>query len=82
MSLARKLLAGEIQSDPQMFEAVAAVYAANGDFRGAVAQQRAAMRKARDLGWNTRVMDQRLGDYRGGRAWQGELFAPAPAGVP
>jgi hypothetical protein len=23
-----------------------------------------------------------LGDYRGGRTWQGELFAPAPAGVP
>ena len=82
MSLARRLLAGEIRSDPQMFETVAAVYAANGDFRGAVTQQQSAIRQAHNLGWNTRAMDERLAAYRGGRTWQGDLFALLPAGVP
>jgi len=80
LGVAMKLAAGEIQSDPQMFEAVAAAYAANGDFRQASAQQQIAVRKARSLGWNTRVMAQRLSAYRGGRPWRGDLFALPPAG--
>ena len=82
LSAARALLAGEIQSDPQMFEAVAAAYAANGDFPNAVAQQQLAIRKARSLGWNTRAMSERLGAYRGGKHWYGDLLALPPAGTP
>ena len=81
MSAARALLAGEIQSDPQMFEAVAAAYAANGDFPNAVAQQQLAIRKAHDLGWNTRAMSERLNAYRGGKHWYGDLLALPPAGT-
>ena len=76
LALAVKLLAGNIQSDPQMFEAVAAAYAANGDFRNAVAQQQVALRKAQNLGWDTHAMNDRLAAYRGGKSWQGELLAP------
>ena len=73
--VALKLAAGAIQSDPQMFEALAAAAAAGGDFAGAVSKQETAIRKARDLAWSTRAMEQRLASYKGGKAWQGELFA-------
>jgi hypothetical protein len=78
LSVAMKLAGGEIQSDPQMFEAVGAAYAANGDFRQASAQQQLAIRRARSLAWNTRVMAERLAAYRGGRPWRGDLFALPP----
>jgi hypothetical protein len=80
LAVAMKLSAGEIQSDPQMFEAVAAAYAANGDFHNAVAQQRVAIAKARRLAWNTRLMDERLAAYRSGKPWRGDLFAVPAAG--
>lgn len=44
-------------------------------FTGAVAQQETAIRKAHDLEWNTRAMEERLASYKGGRGWQGDLFA-------
>jgi TPR repeat protein len=78
LAVAMKLAAGEIQSDPQMFEAVGAAYAANGDFRQASAQQQLAIRKAQSLAWNTRVMAERLSAYRGGRPWRGDLLALPP----
>ncbi len=81
LAVAVKLAAGEIQSDPQMFEVVGAAYAASGDFRAASAQQRIALRKAQNLGWNTRLMTQRLAAYRGGRPWRGDLLTLPPAGV-
>ena len=74
-SVALKLAAGEIRSDPQMYEALAAADAANGDFQNAVAQQQRALHKAQSLGWDTRVMSERMAAYRAGRAWQGDLFA-------
>ena len=80
LAAAMKLAAGEIQSDPQMFEAVGAAYAANGDFRAASGQQQIAIRKARSLGWDTRVMTQRLAAYRDGRPWRGDVFALPPHG--
>lgn len=73
--VASRLAPGGIKSDPQMFEALAAAAAAGGDFAGAAAQQETAIRKARDLEWNTHAMEERLASYRGGRAWQGDLFA-------
>ncbi len=79
LEVALKLAAGEIQSDPQMFETVAAAYAANGDFRNAAAQQRIAIRKAEALAWNTRAMKERLTEYRAERPWRGNLLAWRPA---
>ena len=73
--VASRLARGDIQSDPQMFEALAAAAAAAGDFAGAVSQQETAIRKARDLAWNTHAMEQRLASYKGGKAWTGDLFA-------
>jgi TPR repeat protein len=80
LAVAMKLAAGEIQSDPQMFEAVGAAYAANGDFSQASAQQQIAIRKAQSLAWNTRLMTQRLTAYRDGKPWRGDLWALLPAG--
>jgi TPR repeat protein len=78
LRIANKLLAGEIQSDPQMFEAVAAAYAANKDFDLASAKQDIAVKKARTLGWNTRLMKERLSAYEQGHPWSGDLFALPP----
>ena len=76
---ARALSSGPIQSDPQMFEAVAAAQAANGDFAQAEAQQQAALTKAKALGWNTRFIEERLDSYRNKKTWYGDIFAgPAP----
>jgi TPR repeat protein len=75
LGLARELAAGEIRSDPQLFEAVAAAYAASGDFHNATAQQQLALQKARGLGWSTGAMSERLDAYRHDRAWRGDLFA-------
>ena len=75
LAIAMKLAAGDIQSDPQMFESVAAAYAANGDFHKAVAQQDVALLKANSLGWNTRAMSDRQSAYRHNEPWRGELFA-------
>jgi hypothetical protein len=80
LKLAQQLLAGEIQSDPQMFEVVATAYAVNKDFREASAQQRVAINKAHALGWNTGAMQQRLGAYRADHFWTGDLFASTAAG--
>ena len=78
LRIANKLLAGEIQSDPQMFEAVAAAYAANKDFDLASAKQDIAVKKARTLGWNTRLMKERLSAYEQRHPWSGDLFALPP----
>jgi hypothetical protein len=75
LELARRLAAFDITTDPQMYEAVAAAFAANGDFRNATAQQQLAVQKAYALGWNTHVMSEQLDAYRHDRAWRGELLA-------
>jgi uncharacterized protein len=75
LSVAHRLAAGPIQSDPQMFEVLAAAHAANGDYHDAVAQQERALEKAKTLGWNTTAMTARLAAYRNHQSWQGDLFA-------
>ena len=75
MTAANQLRAGDIQSDPQMFDVIAAAYAANGSFDAAVEQEEIAIRKAKALGWNTRLMKERLAAYRASHPWQGDLFA-------
>lgn len=74
--VALRLALGDLRSDPQMFEALAAAAAAGGDFAGAVSQQETAIRKARELAWDIHAMEGRLASYRSGKAWQGDLFAP------
>jgi len=73
--VAAKLSVGGFHADPQMFEVLAAAAAAGGDFASAVSQQELALRKAHDLAWHTRAMEERLASYKGGKAWQGELLA-------
>jgi len=73
--VAARLEQGDIQSDPQMFEVLAAAAAAAGDIDAAVDHQETAIHKARALGWDTRAMEQRLAAYKGGRPWQGDLLA-------
>jgi uncharacterized protein len=72
--LAARLAAGDVQSDPQLFEALAAAAAAGGDLAGAIDRQQTAIRKAHELGWNTRAMEQRLATYKDHMAWRGDLF--------
>ncbi|MBS0379356.1 MAG: SEL1-like repeat protein [Proteobacteria bacterium] len=79
---AEHLLSGEIQSDPQLFETVAAAYAANQRYDDAVAQQRVAVHKAQALGWSTAAMEERLASYRADRPWQGDLLAQGGALLP
>jgi uncharacterized protein len=73
--VALKLAEGDIQTDPQMFEVLALVHAANGQFRDAVSRQESAIARARSLGWDTRAMADRLNSYRAARPWNGDLFA-------
>lgn len=75
LELAKQLAAGAIRSDPQMYEVVAAAYAANGDFHNASAQQRLAVDKARILRWNVNTLTEQLDAYRHDRAWHGDLIA-------
>ena len=80
-SAANTLLhANEIQSDPQMFEAVAAAYAANHEYGNAIDAEREAIQKALALGWNTGVMQERLAAYHHDAPWLGDLYAAVPAG--
>jgi hypothetical protein len=81
LSAANSLVhANEIQSDPQMFEVVAAAYAANHEYGNAVDAQRQAIQKAATLGWNTAAMQERLAAYRHDAPWVGDLYAALPAG--
>jgi TPR repeat protein len=72
--------ANQIQSDPQLFEVVAAAYAANQDFGSAVGAQREAIQKALNLGWGTTLMQERLASYRHDAPWVGDLYAALPGG--
>jgi hypothetical protein len=76
---ARKLPQTTFESDPQVFEAIAAAYAVTGDFASAVDRQQLAIRRATELQWNTRMMEQRLAVYRLSKPWFGDLFAVAAA---
>jgi hypothetical protein len=75
LTLAQQLQGGDIQSDPEMFAAVAAAYASAGDFHSAVAQQRLAQQKALTLGWDTHALSAQLAAYRADRPWRGDVFA-------
>ncbi len=75
-SAAEALLhSNEIQSDPQMFEVVAAAYASSHEYGKAVDAQRDAIQKAQALGWDTATMQERLASYRREAPWVGDLYA-------
>jgi hypothetical protein len=81
LAVAKTLARDAVQSDPQMFEVVAAAYAANGDFSSAVSTQKQAVHKAKELAWNPSMMEARLAAYRSAQPWFGDLFS-APTGSP
>ena len=70
--------ANEIQSDPQMFEVLAAAYASSNEYGNAVEAQRKAIQKALSLGWTTSLMEERLATYRHDAPWVGDLYAAVP----
>jgi TonB family protein len=76
---AERLAAWGVEADPQMYEALAAAQAASGDFWKAGNNQWTAVKRAKELNWNTQLMDERLALYRKSHAWSGDLFAFAPA---
>ena len=82
LEVAKKLWSERIEADPQMFEAVAAAYAANHDTWEAVSKQKMAIKRATILGWNTRLMQERLAAYQQSRTWTGDLFVLPTEGTP
>jgi TonB family protein len=76
---AAKLMKSGVEADPQMYEAAAAADAASGDFWAAGNAQWTAVKRAREMHWNTKLMEERLALYRKSRPWTGELFAVEPA---
>jgi TPR repeat protein len=74
-AVAERLVKNPIESDPQLYEAAAAAYAANRDFWLARAKQELAIKKAVQLQWDTRQMQERLALYRKSEPWSGDLLA-------
>jgi TPR repeat protein len=72
---AAKLMQSGVEADPQMYEAAAAADAASGDFWAAGNAQWTAVKRARELHWQTRLLEERLALYRKSRPWTGDLFA-------
>jgi TPR repeat protein len=75
---AERLAAWGVEADPQMFEALAAAEAANGDYWKAGNNQWTAVKRGKELNWNTQLMEERLALYRKSRPWSGDLFALPP----
>ena len=78
-AVAAKLMKSGVDADPQMYEAVAAAAAATGAFSAAGNAQGTALKRAREMHWNTRLIEERLALYRTSRPWTGDLFEVDPA---
>lgn len=78
-SVADRLMRSSIESDPQMYEAAALAYAATGNFWEARAKQQLAIKKAQQLQWDTRQLQERLAAYQTSKPWTGDLFASESA---
>ena len=78
LAVARRLAKDEIQSDPQMFEVIAAANAANADFRAAASHEETAISRASALAWNTSRMAERLQAYQKSQPWYGDVFDLPP----
>ena len=81
-SAAERLAKHMLGVDPQEYEVGAAAAAAQGDFQRAARLQEKALREARELYWNTDVLEERFARYRDGRMWSGDLLALPPRATP
>ena len=77
-TVAERLVAWGVEADPQMYVALAAAEASSGDYWKAANTQWTAVKRAKELNWNTQAMEERLALYRKSHPWTGDLFAPAP----
>jgi TPR repeat protein len=73
LSLLNKL-DGEFDYDPLSFEIRAAALAAQGQYENAIAQQKRAVVKAKNTGWDGRIQRGRLELYEQGRFLEQELI--------
>jgi len=64
--------------DPHYTEVYAAALAANGRFLHAYRRQQRAITSAKELGWNTALMEERRAAYGAKKAWTGDLFRVPP----
>jgi uncharacterized protein len=64
-----------LDHDPAMHEALAAAFAAQGDFKSAMKCQTLALSRAMRLGWATSPQKQRLAGYAANKTFTGTLFA-------
>ncbi|HTE42215.1 MAG TPA: energy transducer TonB [Steroidobacteraceae bacterium] len=83
LSATKKLRDFTLNADPQVDEAIAAGYAINADFREATLWQERAVKKAKALYWNPRVVEARLTEYRNGKTvFDSDFFAVPAATTP
>jgi hypothetical protein len=61
------------QGDPDQLEVLAAAYGANGQFEEALRVEKAAMSRAKRLGWKTVPFEVRLASYEAKTPWTGNL---------
>jgi TonB family protein len=66
---------GDLDFDPTFFEVRAAAKAQLGDFQGAQKDQKVALLKARNFGWDLKDQNARLAVYEQSKPWTGNLFA-------
>jgi len=64
---------GPYGQDPDYAEALAAAKAANGQYAAAVAEETEAIDWAKQYGWKTTMLQQRLASYQSHHAWTGYL---------
>ncbi len=62
--------------DVRIFETKAAAYAQLSEFKKAIKWQTKANKKAKKLGWNIAVMQERLATYENGQYWTGAYHVP------
>ncbi len=65
----------ELDFDPAFFEVRAAAHAMLGDFTAAQNDQKKALLRATNFGWDTRDQKARLESYAASKPWTGNLFA-------
>jgi TPR repeat protein len=78
LTAAKRLDGMDAEYDPQVSEAIAAAYAANGDFKAAAKHQERAIDAAEEYYWNDSAMRARLAAYKSSQAWTGDLLALPP----
>jgi TPR repeat protein len=78
----KRLPPPRLRVDPLEDEAVAAAFAADGQWDKAVDSERRALDRANDYSWNTDAIAARLASYQAHRAWSGDLLQVPPRTTP